>query len=254
VTLAELLPSTGRSAEPPLDNGIWPAATRLSDDGDLTFAGIPMTHLAARFDTPANLLDEAEVRGRARAFRTALPEAEIAFAGKALPCRAVLRWLAEEGLSLDVCSAGELAAARSVGFPAARILFHGNVKTSADLKAALGYRVGRIVLDSTDEIDQLGALTRPGQSVLIRVTPGVDAHTHRAITTGVDDQKFGFPLSSVPDAVARVLATPALRLAGLHCHIGSQVQRVDVYEVAVRRMVDRSSEDFAGRLNVDGFD
>jgi diaminopimelate decarboxylase len=237
MTLAELLPSVGRSAEPPLAQQVWPVGTRRTTDGDLLLDGVPASSLAARYGTPVNVLVEADVRLRARAFAAALPEAEVVFASKALPSRAVLRWMAAEGLSLDVCSAGELAVARSVGFPAERILLHGNVKTPEDLKAALAYGVGRIVVDSVDEIDQLSALAPHGQAVLLRITPGVDAHTHAAITTGVDDQKFGFPLATAADAVARVLRTPGLRLAGLHCHIGSQVYRVAAYEEAVRRMV-----------------
>ncbi|HEX3781021.1 MAG TPA: diaminopimelate decarboxylase [Pseudonocardiaceae bacterium] len=239
MTLAELLPSVGASVQPRLEQGIWPAGTHTIAGGDLSFGGIPMTHLAARFGTPCALLDETEVRVRARAYREALPGAEVAFASKSLPCRSVLRWVAEEGLSLDVCSAGELAAARSVGFPAERIMLHGNVKTGEDLKAALSYRVGRIVIDSLDEIEALAALVTFPQSVLIRVTPGVDAHTHRAIATGVEDQKFGFSLASgaAMAAVEKVLATPGLRLVGLHCHLGSQVRRIDSYEEAARRMV-----------------
>ncbi|RZQ61973.1 diaminopimelate decarboxylase [Amycolatopsis suaedae] len=239
MTLAELLPSVGRTVADRLDAEAWPPGTRL--DGDLVFAGVPAGTLAARFGTPAYLIDEAEVRRRARAYRDALPGVEVAFAGKALCCRAVLRWLAEEGLSLDTCSGGEVAMARSAGFPADRILLHGNAKTPEDLKAALGYGVGRIVLDSLDEIDQLGALTAR-QDVLIRVTPDVDGDTHRKINTGTEGQKFGFSLRpSVPDnldrAVATVLGQPGLRLVGLHCHIGSQVSRVDRYELAARRMV-----------------
>lgn len=129
-------------------------------DGDLRVAGISLARLAATYGTPSYLIDETTVRQRCRAYRAALPEAEIAYAGKALSCRAVLRWIEREGLSLDVCSAGELAIARSVGFPADRILVHGNAKTPEDLKAAVGYGAGRIVVDSLDEIDQLAALAR----------------------------------------------------------------------------------------------
>jgi diaminopimelate decarboxylase len=238
VTLTELVPSLGCASEGQPAEGVWPADTAVLPGGDLRFGGVSLAALAGRFGTPVNLLDEGEVRRRARRFRAVLPEAEVAFAGKALPVRAVLRWLAEEGLSLDVCSAGELAAARSVRFPAERILFHGNVKTAEDLKAALAAGVGRVVLDSADEIGALGALAAGPQPVLVRVTPGVDPHTHRAVATGVEDQKFGFSLASgaALDAVGRVLAQPGLRLAGLHCHLGSQVARVDVYEEAVRRM------------------
>ena len=237
MTLAELLPSVAGGSDPLPEPELWPAGTHRAPDGDLVVGGVPLTHLAARFGTPCQVLAETEVRRRARAVPAALPEAEVAFAGKALPCRAVFRWVAEAGLSLDVCSAGELAVARAVGFPARRILLHGNVKTPEDLKAALAYRVGRIVVDSTDEIDQLGALAGPAQPVLVRVAPGIDAHTHRALTTGTADQKFGLPPAAALDAVGRVLAQPGLRLVGLHCHLGSQVRRVADYELAARRMV-----------------
>ncbi|WP_033293039.1 diaminopimelate decarboxylase [Amycolatopsis jejuensis] len=241
MTLSELLPSLGCEAADHLEPGLWPRRTTLGEDGELLFADAPVSHLAARFGTPAYLLDEAQVRETARAYRRALPEADVAFASKALCTRAVLRWMAEEGMSLDTCSAGEIAVARAVGFPAERILLHGNAKTPEDLKAALQYGVGRIVLDSLDEIEQLGALG--SQRVLIRVTPGVNGDTHAAITTGTEGQKFGFSLradvrDNVDRAVAAVLAQPSLELTGLHCHIGSQVSRVDRYEEAARRMVE----------------
>ncbi|GAA1993061.1 diaminopimelate decarboxylase [Amycolatopsis minnesotensis] len=223
MTLADILPSLA-CAEP-----------------ELVFAGAPVGRLAARFGTPAHFIDEDAVRSRARAYREALPDAEVAFAGKALCTAGVLRWIAEEGLSLDTCSAGEIAMARSVGFPAERILLHGNAKTPEDFKAAIEYGVGRIVVDSLDEIAQLGPLARAGQQVMIRVTPDVAADTHAAISTGTEGQKFGFSLDrSVPEnldrAVAAVLAQPSLRLTGLHCHIGSQVSRVDRFELAARKM------------------
>jgi diaminopimelate decarboxylase len=242
VTLTELLPSLGCEVADTLEPGVWPLNTSRGPGGELMFAGAPVSHLAARFGTPAYLLDEVAVREHAKAYRAALPEAEIAFASKALCTKSVLRWVAEEGLSLDTCSAGEIAVARSVGFPAERILLHGNAKTPEDLKAALEYGVRRIVLDSLDEIEQLGALAHGRQQVMIRVTPDVRADTHAAITTGTEGQKFGFSLrpevtDNVDRAVRAVLAQPGLRLVGLHCHIGSQVSRVDRYEEAARRMV-----------------
>lgn len=243
MTLSELLPSLGCEAADHLEPGLWPQGTKLGEGGELLFAGAPVSHLAARFGTPAYLLDEEQVRETARTYRRALPEADVAFASKALCTRAVLRWVAEEGLSLDTCSAGEIAVARAVGFPAERILLHGNAKTPEDLKAALQYGVGRIVLDSLDEVEQLGALAHGAQRVLIRVTPGVSGDTHAAITTGTEGQKFGFSLrpdvrDNVDRAVAAVLSQPSLQLTGLHCHIGSQVSRVDRYEEAARRMVE----------------
>ncbi len=243
MTLSELLPSLGCEAADHLEPGLWPRSTSVGEDGELLFAGARVSHLAARFGTPSYLIDEQQVRDTARAYREALPDADVAYASKALCTRSVLRWIAEEGLSLDTCSAGEIAVARSVGFPAQRILLHGNAKTPEDLKAALSYGVRRIVLDSLDEIDHLGALAHGAQEVLIRVTPGVAAGAHAAISTGTEGQKFGFSLldgvrDNVHSAVEAVLAQPGLRLAGLHCHIGSQVSRVDKYEAAARRMVE----------------
>ncbi|MDX8055824.1 diaminopimelate decarboxylase [Lentzea sp. BCCO 10_0798] len=238
MTLAELLPSTGCSTEPVLEDGLWPDGTRIAGQ-DLVIGGLPVTQLAARFGTPCQVLDEQTVRSRARAFLAALPGAEVVFAGKSLPCPEVYRWMAQEGLSLDVSSAGELALARAAGFPATRMVMHGNVKTAEDLKAALEHGVSRIVVDSFDEIAQLGALATRGQEVMIRVTPGIDAHTHAKIATGVEDQKFGFSLASgaALEAVLRVVEQPSLRLVGLHCHLGSQIRLVASYEEAVRRMV-----------------
>jgi diaminopimelate decarboxylase len=149
------------------------------------------------------------------------------------------QWIAQEGLSLDVSSAGELAVARSAHFPAKRIILHGNAKTPEDLHDAFRYGVGRIVIDNVSEIVRLAALAQQRQRVLIRVTPGVDAHAHRAVATGVEDQKFGFSLSSgaAADAVQRVLAHPELRLAGLHCHLGSQLTELTAYEAAARKLI-----------------
>jgi diaminopimelate decarboxylase len=149
------------------------------------------------------------------------------------------QWVDQEGLSLDVCSAGELAVASSVNFPAERIIVHGNAKTPQDLQAAFRYGAGRIAVDSTSEIVRLAALAPARQRVLIRVTPGVDAHVHRAVTTGTDDQKFGFSLSSgaAAEAVQRVVSHPRLELAGLHCHLGSQITELSGYEVAARKLI-----------------
>jgi diaminopimelate decarboxylase len=221
--------------------GLWPLGTRLESDGEISVGGVRLSALAAHYGTPAYIIDEADVRYRCRAYAAAFPGAEIAYAGKAFLCRAMAGWIAEEGLSLDVCSAGELAVARSVNFPADRIVLHGNAKSPADLRAAAGYGVGRIVIDSASEIIRLAALSRPHQRqrVLIRVTPGVDAHAHRAVATGVEDQKFGFSLGSgaAADAVQRVLTHPELELVGLHCHLGSQITHVPAFEVAARRLI-----------------
>jgi diaminopimelate decarboxylase len=195
--------------------------------------------LAAAYGTPAFILDEADVRYRCRSYVAALPGTEVAYAGKAFLCRAMAQWVGAEGLSLDVCSAGELAVAQAVNFPAERIILHGNAKTPADLRAALRYGVDRIVVDNIAEIIRLAALTPRPQRVLIRVTPGVDAHAHPAVATGVEDQKFGFSLRSgaAADAVQRVLSHPELTLTGLHCHLGSQLTELSAYETAARRLL-----------------
>jgi diaminopimelate decarboxylase len=239
MTLFDLLPSLRGVGPTPLDDGLWPASATLTDSGDLVVGGVSMTGLAATFGTPTYVIDEAEVRRRCRAYRAALPDVEISYAGKALLTRAVARWMREEGLNLDVCSAGELAVARRAGFPGERITVHGNAKTPEDLKAAVAGQVGRIVLDSLDEIGQVAAVAHARQAVLVRVTPGVDGHTHRAVATGVEDQKFGLSLAggAAEEAVRRVLSHPALSLTGLHCHIGSQITRVAAFEEAARRLV-----------------
>ncbi|GAA4487864.1 diaminopimelate decarboxylase [Actinoallomurus oryzae] len=217
---------------------IWP----LTADPAHSVGGVPLTEIAERFGTPVYVLDEEHVRHRCREYRKALHPHRVAYAGKAFLCRAMARWVDEEGLWLDVCSAGELALARSVGFPAERILLHGNGKTPEDLAAALEYGVGRIVVDSAGEVARLAALAgdrRHPRKVLVRVTPGVDPHVHRAMATGLEDQKFGLSLASgaAGDVVRRVLGQPALALAGLHCHLGSQIGEPDGYETAARRLV-----------------
>ena len=221
---------------------IWPLTARAGADGGISVGGVTLAAIAARYGTPAYVLDEDDVRQRCREYRQALPDAEIAYAGKAFLCRAMARWVDEEGLSLDVCSEGELAVASSAGFPADRIVLHGNAKTPGDLRAAMAYGVGRIVVDSAGEIARIAALAqppaRPRQRVLIRVTPDVEAHVHAAVATGVEDQKFGFSLSSgaAADAVRRILAQPELELAGLHCHLGSQISETEPFEVAARKL------------------
>ena len=218
---------------------IWPRTTCLGPGGEISVGGVALSDLAARYGTPAYVLDEADVRHRCRTYAQALPGAEIAYAGKAFLCRAMAAWISQEGLSLDVCSAGELAVARSAGFPPERILLHGNAKAPEDLRAAADYGVSRIVIDSAGEIGRIAALARGRQRVLVRVTPGVDAHVHHAVATGVEDQKFGFSLSSgaAADAVRRVLAQPELELAGLHCHLGSQITGLSAFELAARRLI-----------------
>lgn len=223
------------------DLSVWPASARTAPEGDVTVGGVSMTEAADRFGTPLYVLDESEVRSRARMYRAAFPEADVVYAAKAYLCRAVARWVREEGLGLDVCSAGELELAVTTGFPPDRIVVHGNAKSPEDLRAAVRLGAGRIVIDNGTEIARLASLLLPGerQKVLLRVVPGVVAGGHPAVRTGTDDQKFGLSIGdgSALHAVDRVLGQPSLRLTGLHCHIGSQVSTVKPYVAAVRRMV-----------------
>ncbi|GAA5151485.1 diaminopimelate decarboxylase [Pseudonocardia eucalypti] len=244
MTLGDLVPSLRTSLNARLEPNLWPLTARADCAGELTLAGVSVGHLAALHGTPTYLLDTEHVRDRCRRYRAALPGTEVIYAGKAFLCTGMARLVAEEGLGLDVSSAGELAVARAAGFPAERIVLHGNVKTAEDLKAATTAGVGRVVIDSTDEIDQLAALTRHRQDVLIRIAPDIDAGTHRAVTTGTADQKFGFRVAdgTAADAVRRVLEQPRLRLVGLHCHLGSQISSVAPYERAAERMIGLYAE------------
>ncbi|MGW6691339.1 diaminopimelate decarboxylase [Streptomyces sp. NPDC054961] len=223
------------------DLSVWPASTSRLAHGGLAVGGMELAEVAERFGTPVYVLDEGEVRARCRTYRNAFPEAEVLYAAKAFLSRAMVRWVHEEGLGLDACSAGELELAVMAGFPPERIVLHGNAKSPRDLDTALRLRVGRIVIDSPSEIARIAAAVGPDgrQKVMVRVVPGVSAGGHRKIRTGTDGQKFGLSLSdgSALHAVARVLAQPQLELTGLHCHIGSQITEVKPYLTALRRMV-----------------
>lgn len=223
------------------DLSIWPASTTQVSHGGLAVGGVSLAEIAERFDTPAYVLDEGEVRERCRTYRDAFPEADVLYAAKAFLSRAMVRWVDEEGLGLDVCSAGELELAVTAGFPPDRIVLHGNAKSPRDLEAALRLGVGRIVIDSPSEIARIAAAVGPGtrQKVMVRVVPGVAAGGHDKIRTGTGDQKFGLSLTDggAQHAITRVLGQSRLELTGLHCHIGSQISDVKPYLVALRRMV-----------------
>ncbi|MFD6951983.1 diaminopimelate decarboxylase [Nocardiopsis sp. TSRI0078] len=241
---AEILPEDNPPLPPEnlneLDPRVWPATARRAD-GELTVGGVGVRDLAATHGTPLFVMDEEDFRGRARDYRTAFSDADVYYAGKALLTKAVARWVAEEGLKLDVSSGGELAVALAAEFPAERIAMHGNNKSAAELRRAVETGVGRIIIDSFDEIERLGTIAaelgaRP--KVLIRVTTGVEAHTHEFVATAHDDQKFGFAMSTgaAAEAVRRVLDAPHLDLVGLHSHIGSQIFDTSGFEVAARRV------------------
>jgi diaminopimelate decarboxylase len=218
----------------PLDRSLVPPALQDTDALDA---------LAADLGTPLFVYDEDDLLRRCREYAGLFGLGSVAYAGKAFLCVAMARLVAEEGLHLDVATGGELHVALHAGFLPERIVFHGNNKSTAELTAALDAGVGRIVADSFDELDRLERLAtersaRP--SVLVRVTPGVEAHTHEFIETGTLDSKFGFTTHDdvALEAARRVIESPVLRLGGLHCHIGSMIERLDAYARAVAIVVE----------------
>jgi diaminopimelate decarboxylase len=243
----DITPQSAHVAPPPADlrwlnPSIWPVGTDRCG-GAMQLGGCDVRDLVARHGSPAYVLVEDDVRARCRAYRAAFgPDTDIYYAAKALLTKAVAGWIREEDLSLDVATGGELATALAAGFPAERILVHGNNKSPDELAAAVSAGVGRVVVDSDVEIARLAhAADAAGvrQQVLVRVTVGVEAHTHEFIATAHEDQKFGFSLTSgaALEAVRRVAALPSLELVGLHSHIGSQIFDTAGFEVAAHRVV-----------------
>lgn len=246
---------------------VWPASAARDDDGALTIGGVSALALRAEFGTPLYVLDEDGVRGRARAARDAFEaatarhgvSARVYYAGKAFLSTEVVRWVTDEGLAVDVCSRGELEVALAAGADPARIGFHGNNKSVAELERAVEVGLGSIVIDSAIEIERLAAIAeRRGavQSVLVRVRTGVHAETHAFLATAHEDQKFGFSLADAPAAVARIRELRGLRFIGLHAHIGSQIFDTAGFRESAARLVDLHAELLAGGdipvLNVGG--
>jgi diaminopimelate decarboxylase len=229
---------------------LYPQASQI-DDGRLSIGGCDARALAEEFGTPLYAVAEDDLRGRAREFTAAMGDGEVVFASKAFPCTAVLRVFHEEGLSVDVASGGELALAQKAGFAGRRIVFHGNAKSAAELRAA-SEAGARIVVDNFDELDKLERLAAPVE-VLIRVTPGVVADTHAAILTGHAGSKFGFSLTQAPEAIERLTDAPWADLRGLHMHIGSQLFDLEPWRLAVEAIAtlgDFGAYDLGGGLAV----
>ena len=222
----------------PLPPHLLPDGAASDAGGRLSLAGCDLVELAGRFGTPLIVYDEDHLRARCREAAAVFGDGGVVYAAKAFLCRAMARLVAEEGLHLDVSTGGELHVALAAGFPPERLVLHGNNKSPEELAAAVEAGVGRIVVDGFDELDRLDALAaaaghRP--AVLLRITPGVEAHTHVYLTTGMDDSKFGFTVSTgaAAAAVERARAAGSLELVGIHAHIGSQVFRLDSFAQAV---------------------
>ena len=203
--------------------------------------------LAEEYGTPLFVYDEDELRRRCREYVAHFGADNVAYAGKAFLCTAMARLVQEEGLHLDVATGGELHVGLRAGFPADRMILHGNNKSDEELATALDAGIGRIAVDSFDELDRLERLAAERDvtpRVLVRVTPGVEAHTHVFIETGTEESKFGFTVSEgiALAAAARVAESPVLSLAGLHCHIGSQIYVLESYRRAVEIVVSLAVE------------
>jgi diaminopimelate decarboxylase len=238
-------------------SAVYPLGSRVNDRGHLEVGGCDVVELATEFGTPAYIYAEDDVRARARAyleaFRSRTDDFEVLFAGKAAPFTAIYRLCAEEGLSIDVASAGELAMALRAGFPPERIYLHGNNKTEEELRLAAETRIGHVIVDSFDEIRRLDSLLDGPQAVLIRVTPGISAATHTYVQTGQLDSKFGFGLEDglAARAIDAVRGSRNLRLEGLHAHIGSQIFELEPYVRAVEALAKLADPGLAV-LNVGG--
>jgi diaminopimelate decarboxylase len=241
---------------------ILPRGSAVGAGERLLLGGCDAVELAGEFGTPAYVVVEDDLRARARDFlralRAAHPNSQVVFASKAFPCTPVLRVLAEEGLACDVASGGELALALAAGFAAAQIVLHGNARSPRELAEAVEAGVGLVVLDGFDDIGRLAVAVREGgaerpQPVLIRVTPDVAGETHRAISTGQADSKFGFSMNEAPRAVEEVARRPELELQGLHCHVGSQLMTLEPFcaaATALGRLGRWPTVDLGGGLGV----
>ncbi|GAA3038334.1 diaminopimelate decarboxylase [Microbacterium dextranolyticum] len=240
---------------------VWPESATRDAEGALHIGGIGVAELRERFGTPLYVLDEDGVRARARRVRAAFEaaaarhgiQARVYYASKAFLSTAVVRWVTEEGLAVDVATGGELAVALAGGAEPARIGLHGNNKSRAELERAVEIGVGTIVIDSVIEIERVaeiaaarGLVGDTAQKVLIRVNTGVHAETHDFLATAHEDQKFGFALTDAPAVARRIRELPSLHLAGVHCHIGSQIFGTSGFAESAARLVDLYADLRAG--------
>jgi diaminopimelate decarboxylase len=245
-------------ANPVEGSAVYPLGSRVNERGHLEVGGCDVVDLAAEFGTPAYVYAEDDMRARARsyldAFRARTDDFEVIFASKAAPFTAAYRVFAEEGLSVDVASGGELAMALRADFEPQRIHVHGNNKSEAELRQAIAAGVGHVILDSFSEIERLDALLDRPQDVLIRVTPGISPSTHASVQTGGLDSKFGFGLQDglAAAAIAAVRASRHLQLVGLHAHIGSQILELDPYVRSIEALGTLVDGDWCRNLNVGG--
>ena len=236
---------------------LFPLTAEVGNQGHLCIGDCDVVDLVRKFGTPLYLFDEFTLRHKCRKFKTEFgkyyPDTLVIYASKAFLNKALALIFKEEGLGLDVVSGGELSIAHSVNFPLDKVYFHGNNKTPEELELALDWGIGRIVVDNFYELDLLNKLAKEkgtNQDILLRITPGIDPHTHRYTTTGMLDSKFGFPLATgqAEEAVKQVMSTSNLNPLGFHFHLGSPVSQVQPYELAIElvlRFAQEMSEEFS---------
>jgi len=224
---------------------LFPVTAEVNEDGHLIIGGCDCLALVKAFGTPLYVFDEAGLRGKCAEFREEFgqryPDTAVVYASKAFINKALARLMNEEGLGLDVVSGGEMGIARAAGFPMEKVYFHGNNKSAEELRQALEWRVGRIVVDNFRELDMLEEIAGERGSVadiLLRLTPGIDPHTHQYNTTGTIDSKFGFTLSTWERAVVKALSSPHLSLLGWHFHLGSLIFEIEPYQQALEIVLD----------------
>ncbi|MDQ0868838.1 diaminopimelate decarboxylase [Arthrobacter sp. V1I9] len=241
-----------------LQEPMWAGSVQRNDAGSLTVGGLTVQELKEQFGSPLFVMDEADFRSRARAFKDSFDAAfadicggvDVYYAGKSFLCTAVVKWVEEEGLRLDTASGGELAVAARAGIAGERVALHGNNKSDGEINRALDMGLGRIVVDSLSELVRVGDIAQARgdmAKVMLRLTPGVHAHTHEFIATAHEDQKFGLSmapdttdqagLSAAEEAVAAASAHPGIELLGLHCHIGSQIFEPDGFALAAEKLL-----------------
>jgi diaminopimelate decarboxylase len=224
-------------------HGVWPLTAERGDDGEVSIGGVAVSELAATYGTPLWVVDEHDLRERCRQYREGFPGVDVAYASKAWCTVGILQLVDEEGLLVDVASGGELHTALVAGVDPAKVIFHGNNKSVEELERAVEVGVGRIVVDSFDELERLEDVAAARQATVpiwLRVTPGIDAHTHEYVRTGHDDSKFGFTLSLglAEQAAVRASACEHLDLVGLHAHIGSQIFGTDPFVANAEVMLE----------------
>lgn len=246
---------------------LFPLTAEINDHGHLSIGNCDVLDMAQEYGTPLYVFDEFTIRHRCREFKGKFTKRHdntiVLYAAKAFLNKALSLILHEEGLGLDVVSGGELSTARSVDFPAGKVYFHGNNKTTQELELALDWGIGRVVVDNLYELEQLNVLCKERgslQDILLRLTPDVDPHTHRYTTTGTLDSKFGFPLTTgqAEEAVKQAMSCSNLKLLGLHFHLGSPIVETEPYELAMelvlrfaREMKDKFGFE-SGELSIGG--